>query len=90
MYELFLDTETTGLSYRDGHKIVEIACIETKDLNHVLNMFLLLDFAFNLFNTVKIMHYTFQTFLLSDNFQTICLFREKNVKLITIIVIFKP
>ena len=26
-----LDTETTGLSF-DGHKIVEIACIETKDL----------------------------------------------------------
>ena len=32
MYEVFLDTETTGLSFRDGHKIVEIACIETKDL----------------------------------------------------------
>ena len=32
MNEIFLDTETTGLSYRDGHKIVEIACIETKDL----------------------------------------------------------
>ncbi len=32
MYEIFLDTETTGLSFRDGHKIVEIACIETKDL----------------------------------------------------------
>lgn len=32
MHEVFLDTETTGLSYRDGHKIVEIACIETKDL----------------------------------------------------------
>ena len=28
----FLDTETTGLSFKDGHKIVEIACIETKDL----------------------------------------------------------
>ena len=27
----FLDTETTGLSFKDGHKIVEIACIETKD-----------------------------------------------------------
>ena len=27
-----LDTETTGLSFKDGHKIVEIACIETKDL----------------------------------------------------------
>ena len=32
MYEIFLETETTGLSFRDGHKIVEIACIETKDL----------------------------------------------------------
>jgi len=32
MTEVFLDTETTGLSFRDGHKIVEIACIETKDL----------------------------------------------------------
>ena len=32
MNEVFLDTETTGLSYRDGHKIVEIACIETQDL----------------------------------------------------------
>tara|TARA_Y200000002_G_C22478459_1_gene577702 strand:- start:145 stop:810 length:666 start_codon:yes stop_codon:yes gene_type:complete len=32
MHEIFLDTETTGLSFLDGHKIVEIACIETKDL----------------------------------------------------------
>ena len=32
MYEIFLDTETTGLSFKDGHKIVEIACIETRDL----------------------------------------------------------
>jgi len=32
MSEVFLDTETTGLSYRDGHRIVEIACIETRDL----------------------------------------------------------
>ena len=32
MHEIFLDTETTGLSFRDDHKIVEIACIETKDL----------------------------------------------------------
>ena len=31
MNEVF-DTETTGLSFKDGHKIVEIACIETKDL----------------------------------------------------------
>ena len=32
MNEIFLDTETTGLSFGEGHKIVEIACIETKDL----------------------------------------------------------
>ena len=32
MAEIFLDTETTGLSYKEGHKIVEIACIETNDL----------------------------------------------------------
>ena len=32
MSEIFLDTETTGLSFREGHKVVEIACIETKDL----------------------------------------------------------
>ena len=39
MYEVFLDTETTGLSYRDGHKIVEIACIETVDLVPTGNKF---------------------------------------------------
>ena len=32
MSEIFLDTETTGLSFEKGHKIVEIACLETKDL----------------------------------------------------------
>jgi len=32
MSEIFLDTETTGLSFNEGHKIVEIACIETQDL----------------------------------------------------------
>ena len=32
MNEIFLDTETTGLSVNDRHKIVEIACIETSDL----------------------------------------------------------
>tara|TARA_Y100000591_G_C21844667_1_gene707936 strand:+ start:2684 stop:3343 length:660 start_codon:yes stop_codon:yes gene_type:complete len=32
MSEIFLDTETTGLSFKEGHKILEIACIETKDL----------------------------------------------------------
>ncbi len=32
MHEIFLDTETTGLSPNDNHRIVEIACIETKEL----------------------------------------------------------
>ena len=31
MNEIFLDTETTGLSVNDRHRIVEIACIETND-----------------------------------------------------------
>lgn len=39
MYEIFLDTETTGLSFNEGHKIVEIACIETKDLIPTDNIF---------------------------------------------------
>ena len=39
MTEVFLDTETTGLSFRDGHKIVEIACIETNDLIPTGNVF---------------------------------------------------
>ena len=39
MSEVFLDTETTGLSFSDGHKIVEIACIETEDLIPTGNVF---------------------------------------------------
>jgi len=39
MNEVFLDTETTGLSFKDGHKIVEIACVETKDLIATGNVF---------------------------------------------------
>jgi DNA polymerase III subunit epsilon len=39
MNEIFLDTETTGLSFRDGHKLVEIACIETSDLVPTKNVF---------------------------------------------------
>ena len=31
MIEIILDTETTGLSAKDGHKIVEIGCIELED-----------------------------------------------------------
>tara|TARA_B100000886_G_C20289788_1_gene434907 strand:+ start:63 stop:728 length:666 start_codon:yes stop_codon:yes gene_type:complete len=32
MKEIVLDTETTGLSVRDGHRIVEIGCIELENL----------------------------------------------------------
>ena len=32
MKEIVLDTETTGLSVRDGHRIVEIGCIEIDNL----------------------------------------------------------
>ena len=32
MSEVFLDIETTGLSFKDNHRIVEIACIETNEL----------------------------------------------------------
>ena len=32
MTEIFLDIETTGLSFKESHKIVEIACIETNEL----------------------------------------------------------
>tara|TARA_B100001057_G_scaffold43386_1_gene38785 strand:+ start:5462 stop:6124 length:663 start_codon:yes stop_codon:yes gene_type:complete len=32
MKEVVLDTETTGLSVQDGHRIVEIGCIELDDL----------------------------------------------------------
>ena len=39
MNEIFLDTETTGLSAKDGDRIVEIACIETKDLIPTKNIF---------------------------------------------------
>jgi DNA polymerase-3 subunit epsilon len=32
MIEIVLDTETTGLSVKDGHRIVEIGCIEINNL----------------------------------------------------------
>ena len=39
MKEIILDTETTGLSVRDGHRIVEIGCIELNDLIPTQNRF---------------------------------------------------
>ena len=32
MKEVVLDTETTGLSVKEGHRIVEIGCIELENL----------------------------------------------------------
>ena len=39
MNEIVLDTETTGLSVKEGHKIVEIGCIELNDLVPTKNKF---------------------------------------------------
>tara|TARA_B100000401_G_scaffold25802_1_gene15414 strand:- start:1235 stop:1903 length:669 start_codon:yes stop_codon:yes gene_type:complete len=39
MIEVVLDTETTGLSVVEGHRIVEIGCIELKDLIPTKNKF---------------------------------------------------
>ena len=39
MKEIELDTETTGLSVRDGHRIVEIGCIELDNLIPTANRF---------------------------------------------------
>jgi len=39
MKEIVLDTETTGLSVKDGHRIVEIGCIELENLIPTNNKF---------------------------------------------------
>ena len=39
MKEIVLDTETTGLSVKDGHRIVEIGCIELDNLIPTKNVF---------------------------------------------------
>ena len=39
MKEVVLDTETTGLSVREGHRIVEIGCIELDNLIPTKNKF---------------------------------------------------
>ena len=39
MKEIILDTETTGLSVRDGHRIVEIGCVELENLIPTKNRF---------------------------------------------------
>ena len=39
MKEIVLDTETTGISVKDGHRIVEIGCVELDDLIPTNNKF---------------------------------------------------
>ena len=39
MNEVILDTETTGLSVKEGHRIVEIGCIELENLIPTKNKF---------------------------------------------------
>ena len=39
MKEVVLDTETTGISVKDGHRIVEIGCIELENLIPTKNKF---------------------------------------------------
>ena len=39
MIEIVLDTETTGLKVSEGHRIVEIGCIELNDLIPTKNKF---------------------------------------------------
>ena len=39
MKEIVLDTETTGISIKDGHRIVEIGCIELENLIPTKNQF---------------------------------------------------
>ena len=39
MKEVILDTETTGLSVKEGHRIVEIGCVELEDLTPTKNKF---------------------------------------------------
>ena len=39
MKEIVLDTETTGLSVKDGHRIVEIGCVELENLIPTKNKF---------------------------------------------------
>ena len=39
MKEIVLDTETTGISVKDGHRIVEIGCIELDNLTPTKNIF---------------------------------------------------
>ena len=40
MKEIVLNTETTGISVKDGHRIVEIGCVELDNLISTKNSFI--------------------------------------------------
>ena len=63
MKEIVLDTETTGLSIRDGHRIVEIGCIELDNLVPTKNIF-----HFYLNPERKVSEKAFQVHGYSDDF----------------------
>jgi len=63
MKEIVLDTETTGLSVRDGHRIVEIGCIELDNLVPTKNIF-----HFYLNPERKVSQKAFQVHGYSDDF----------------------
>ena len=63
MKEIVLDTETTGLSIRDGHRIVEIGCIELDNLVPTKNIF-----HFYLNPERKVSQKAFQVHGYSDDF----------------------
>ena len=42
MKEVVLDTETTGLQVKDGHRIVEIGCIELDNLIPTKKIFIVI------------------------------------------------
>ena len=49
MKEVILDTETTGLSVKEGHRIVEIGCIELENFiptNNNFHCYLILNLYF--------------------------------------------
>ena len=54
MKEVILDTETTGLSVKEGHRIVEIGCIELDNLIPTKKIF-------HCFLTVSYTHLTLPT-----------------------------
>ena len=39
MKQIILDTETTGLDYKSGHRLIEIACVEIENRKFTGNEF---------------------------------------------------